>query len=65
MFKHVVAMAQDMGLECITEGVETLQQVGILRDNKCNIAQGFYFDRPLAVEEFEKRLDKHRYDIDI
>ena len=65
MFKHVVAMAQDMGLECITEGVETLQQVGILRDNKCNIAQGFYFDRPLAVEKFEKRLDKHRYDIDI
>lgn len=65
MFKHVVAMAQDMGLECITEGVETLQQVGILRDNKCNIAQGFYFDRPLAVEEFEKRLDRHRYDIDI
>ncbi|MCH5193052.1 MAG: GGDEF domain-containing protein [Oscillospiraceae bacterium] len=57
MFKHTVAMAQEMGLECISEGVETEEQVQILAENKCNIAQGFYFDRPLPVEEFEKRLD--------
>lgn len=64
MFKHVVAMAQEMGLECITEGVETMRQVGILKENNCRIAQGFYFDRPLSVEEFEKRLDRHRYEIE-
>ena len=58
MFKYVIAMAQEMGLECIAEGVETEEQVQLLADNKCNLAQGFYFDRPLPVEEFETRFDK-------
>ena len=59
MFKHIVAMTQEMGLECISEGVETKEQVQLLADNKCNLAQGFYFDKPLPVEEFETRLDKN------
>ena len=59
MFKYVVAMAQAMGLECIAEGVETKEQVKLLADNKCNLAQGFYFDKPLPVEEFETRLDNN------
>ena len=58
MFKYVIAMAQEMGLECIAEGVETAEQVQLLADNNCNLAQGFYFDRPLPVEEFETRFDK-------
>ena len=58
MFKYVVAMAQEMGLECIAEGVETAEQVQLLVDHQCNLAQGFYFDRPLSVEEFETRFDK-------
>lgn len=61
MFKYVVAMAQELGLECIAEGVETSTQVNILKENSCDMAQGFYFDRPLPVGEFEKRLDEHRY----
>ena len=56
-------MTQDMGLECITEGVETRHQVDILRKNHCGIAQGFFFDKPLPVEEFEKRLDQMFYPI--
>ena len=63
MFKHVVAMAKDLGLECITEGVETMKQIEILKQNGCNIAQGYYFDRPLPKEEFEQRLDKGCYEI--
>ena len=58
MFKYVIAMAQEMGLECIAEGVETEEQVLLLADNGCNLAQGFYFDRPLPVEEFETRFDR-------
>jgi len=62
MFKHVVALAQDMGLECVVEGVETEKQLEILRTNCCNIAQGFYFDRPLPVEKFERRMVKKGYE---
>ena len=61
MFKYVVAMAQELGLECIAEGVETKSQVDILKENSCDMAQGFFFDRPLPVDEFEKRLDEHKY----
>lgn len=57
MLKSVIAMSQALGLECITEGVETLEQIILLKKNNCFLAQGFYFDKPLTVDEFEKRLD--------
>ena len=63
MYRHVVAMALDLGLECITEGVETTKQIEILRRNHCRIAQGFYFDKPMPVEQFEKLLADCRYPI--
>lgn len=63
MFKYVVAMAKDLGLECVAEGVETNQQVKVLRDNNCVFAQGFLFDKPLPLDEFEERIDKRFYNI--
>ncbi len=63
MFRHVVSMTRQLGLECIAEGVETVQHVNVLKANNCEIAQGYYFDRPLPVEEFEARLAKGIYDI--
>lgn len=56
MLKHLIALSQDMGLECIVEGVETVEHVKLLKENNCYLAQGFYFDKPLPVCEFEKRL---------
>ena len=56
MFKYVVAMAKEMGLECIAEGVETDEQVDILKKNGCDFAQGFRFARPMPMDEFEKTL---------
>ncbi len=64
MFKYVVRMANELGLECIAEGVETAKQIKILLDNNCFLAQGFLFDKPLPLEEFEERLDKQKYIID-
>ena len=63
MFKNVVNMAREMGLETVVEGVETASQLHILQVNKCDLAQGFLFDKPLPVEEFEKRLDMHQYEM--
>lgn len=65
MLRHVVAMAQEMGLECVAEGVETRKQVDLLKKQSSSIiAQGFYFDRPLPMEEFETRLDNYKYSCD-
>ena len=63
MFRFVVAMAKEMGLECVAEGVETKMHLEVLRKNSCDVAQGFLFDRPLPVDEFEKKLEKRFYDI--
>ena len=56
MFKHVIALAHDIGLELVIEGVETLDQLDVLRLNNCEIAQGYFFDRPLPLKDFEDRL---------
>ena len=57
MLRHIITMSQDLGLECSVEGVETAEQVKLLKDCKCYLAQGFYFDRPLPVKEFEQKLE--------
>ena len=61
MFKHVISLAHDLGLECVIEGVETLDQLEVLRKNNCNIAQGYFFDKPLPLEDYENRLDERFY----
>ena len=59
VLKHVVAMLKEIGLECVVEGVETQYQVDLLREMDCDVAQGFFFDRPLLVEDFEKRMENN------
>ena len=63
MFRHVIEMTSEMGMESIVEGVETEQQLNVLRENNCNYAQGFMFDKPLPKEEFEERLTKGFYEM--
>ena len=63
MFRHVVSMAMELGLQCIAEGVETTEQREMLKDSGCTTAQGFLYDRPLPKEEFEKRMEAKKYSI--
>lgn len=63
MFKHVVSMTGQLGLECIAEGVETEEHVSILRKNGCEIAQGYFFDKPLSVEDIRQRISEGKYEI--
>ena len=63
MFKYVMAMAKDLGLECIVEGVETIAQLELIKKYGCEEAQGYLFDKPLPISEFENRLDMVTYTI--
>lgn len=49
--KSLVALCQDMQLECIVEGVETAAELGALRSLGCMSAQGYLFSRPMPLEE--------------
>lgn len=54
--EYVIGMAQSIGLDVVAEGVETKQQAEFLLECGCNIAQGFYYAKPMPVEEFDKLL---------
>ncbi len=56
MFKSITHMVQTLGLEAIVEGVESLDDITLLKENDCYLAQGYYFDKPLPADIFEQRL---------
>jgi len=52
----VISMARSLKLRVVAEGVETLEQVAFLQAHQCDEAQGFYFSRPVAPQQFAKLL---------
>lgn len=63
ILESIVNMARLMGLPIIVEGVETLQQENILRNIGCRYTQGYYYYKPLPLDQFEEFLtDERRLD---
>ncbi len=58
IFKMIVDLAHNLNLKVVAEGVETKQQLAFLKKNSCDIAQGYYYERPIPVSEFEQLLEK-------
>lgn len=54
----VVRMAKWLHLPSIVEGVETLEQVDFLKCIGCEYAQGYYYAKPMPVEEYESFLSR-------
>lgn len=51
---HTISMAKDLQLQVIAEGVETKEHVDFLKKSDCDVAQGFFFAKPMPLEEFNK-----------
>jgi diguanylate cyclase (GGDEF)-like protein/PAS domain S-box-containing protein len=56
----VIAMAHKLGLHVVAEGVETHEQLNLLREYECDRFQGYLFSRPVPVEEFTLMLRNGR-----
>lgn len=56
IIEHTISMSQDIGLDIIAEGVETIEQAQFLSECGCDSAQGFYYSKPIPADEFDKRL---------
>jgi len=56
IIRAVIAMAQNLHLEVIAEGVETNNQLNFLKKHECGEVQGFYFSKPLSGDEIESYL---------
>ncbi len=55
----LIKMAHELNKYTICEGVETLEQVELLRSMKCDAAQGFYYARPMSLDNFKMYLMSH------
>lgn len=52
----IVVMSHKLGIKVIAEGVETQQQLELLKQIGCDYGQGYLFSRPLPAAEFERLL---------
>ena len=53
--KAVIDLAHNFSLKVVAEGVESMEIAERLADLRCDILQGYVFDKPLPVEEFERQ----------
>lgn len=51
----IVSLAKSLDMEVITEGVETKEQVDFLTDFGCDVFQGYFFAKPMPIDEFEEK----------
>ena len=56
VIKNVIKMVEELNMEIIAEGVETGEEEQFLRDVRCNMAQGYLYDRPMPRDEFDVLL---------
>ncbi len=52
LVETIIAMTKGLNLKVVAEGVETIEQLEILKQFQCQYVQGFYFSKPLSKEDF-------------
>jgi diguanylate cyclase (GGDEF)-like protein len=56
MARTIIDMGNHLQFSVIAEGIEQKEQVEFLQQNECNIGQGYFFSRPLTVDQMEEYL---------
>ncbi|MBJ2246203.1 EAL domain-containing protein [Pseudomonas haemolytica] len=55
----VIAMAHNLKLKVVAEGIETAEQLAFLRRHRCDVGQGYLFDRPIPGAELLEKLKRY------
>jgi len=58
IIQNILKLSEDLGISSLTEGVETAEQFNMLSEMSCKLFQGYYFSKPISVEEFENSMIK-------
>ena len=56
IIENSVTMSKQLGMTVVAEGVETREQVDFLKSINCDVAQGYYYSKPVDMDEFEKMI---------
>lgn len=59
IIKAIISLAKTLGLKTVAEGVETSSQASFLENNQCDIIQGFYYSKPLNVEDITAYIQQY------
>ena len=59
--RGIISIAHELGLTVIAEGVETTEQLDLLRSFGCDEYQGYYFSRPVPPDQFIELLRKTNF----
>lgn len=54
ILQTIINLSYQLGMPSVTEGVETAEQFDMLVEMGCRMFQGFYFARPMSLDDFEK-----------
>lgn len=57
IIEEIIKLAKRIHVQTICEGVETEKQVAFLKEIGCDMIQGFWFSRPIPLEEFERKVN--------
>lgn len=63
ILKNVINLAKDLGMQTLTEGVETKEAYEFLRENGCEKLQGYLFGKPMSKQDFLSKLSDSTYTI--
>ncbi len=55
VIRHIISLAKELDFRCLAEGAEQKFQVDKLRLLGCETIQGYYYSRPISIEEYEKK----------
>ena len=58
ILQKIITMARELGIQVISEGVETPEQAALLQSLGCNLAQGYLYAKPVPQVEMEQLLDE-------
>lgn len=59
---HTIALGKELGVILVAEGVETNAQLEFLKSRGCQVIQGFYYSKPLPLDEFEQKLKEKGFE---
>lgn len=55
VLRHIISLAKELNFTCLAEGAEEKPQVDKLRSLGCEIIQGYYYSKPIPMDEYEER----------
>lgn len=58
VISHIIGLARELGIQTVSEGVETIEQLEFLRAKGCDLVQGYVFAKPMPMCDFEALLER-------